>query len=111
MSPILNSIFHYEVLGIPPAATELVIRTAYMALAKKHHPDINGAKHVVRFSEITASYAVLKDRKARKLYDAQFRMLNKMCPKCDGAGQVRVQAGFGNVSSKQCGMCCGTGRR
>jgi DnaJ-class molecular chaperone len=62
---------HYEVLGVPRAATQKEINSAFRKLARKYHPDVNpGDKQAeARFKEITAAHEVLSDPEKRKLYD------------------------------------------
>ena len=61
----------YEVLGVKKEATADEIRTAYRALAKKHHPDLNpGNKQAeARFKEISAAYDILSDADKRARFD------------------------------------------
>ena len=62
---------YYEVLGVPRAATQKEITSAFRKLARKHHPDLNaGDKQAeARFKEISEAHDVLSDAKKRKLYD------------------------------------------
>jgi DnaJ-class molecular chaperone len=62
----------YQTLGLTKTATDEDIRTAYRALAKKYHPDLNpGNKEAERrFKEISAAYAILGDAEKRRAYDA-----------------------------------------
>src|SRR5450759_2834370 len=62
---------YYEVLGVPRAATQKDISTAFRKLARKHHPDLNaGDKQAeARFKEVSEAHEVLSDAKKRKLYD------------------------------------------
>ena len=61
----------YEVLGVKKEAMADEIRTAYRALAKKHHPDLNpGNKEAeARFKEISAAYDLLSDTDKRGRFD------------------------------------------
>jgi curved DNA-binding protein len=62
---------YYSVLGVPRAASEKDIKTAYRKLARKHHPDVNpGDKSSeTLFKEIGEAYSVLSDPEKRRKYD------------------------------------------
>jgi len=67
---------YYAVLGVAPAAEDIVIRAAYRAMAQCYHPDKwQGAagEASLRMQAINAAYAVLVDPKARARYDATRR--------------------------------------
>jgi DnaJ-class molecular chaperone len=61
----------YDVLGVKPEASEDEIRSAYRALAKKNHPDLNpGNKPAeARFKEIASAYDLLSDKEKRARFD------------------------------------------
>jgi molecular chaperone DnaJ len=54
----------YEVLGIPPDASEEQIRKAYRRLAMKYHPDRNRGDREAeeKFKEVQAAYETLTDK-------------------------------------------------
>lgn len=62
---------YYDLLGITPDATEVVIKKAYRKQAIIHHPDKNpdDPKAHERFQEISEAYQVLSDKDLRKRYD------------------------------------------
>jgi curved DNA-binding protein CbpA len=61
----------YSILGVTPAAEDVVIGAAYRALMRHYHPDTNpDPKAQERVREITAAYAVLRDPAKRAQYDA-----------------------------------------
>jgi hypothetical protein len=66
----------YEVLGVPRGATADEVRRAYLALARRHHPDAHaeggpgaraGAER--RMQEVNAAWAVLGDPARRAAHD------------------------------------------
>jgi hypothetical protein len=64
---------HYEVLGVDPGASTEEIHRAYLAAARRHHPDrvavgdTDGSDD--RMREVNAAWAVLSDRDRREFYD------------------------------------------
>ena len=61
----------YAILGVTPAAEDVVIGAAYRALMRHYHPDTNpDPKAQARAQEISAAYAVLRDPAKRAEYDA-----------------------------------------
>lgn len=63
---------HYQVLGVHNKADSAAIRSAYLTLIKRHHPDsgASGASQV-RITDINLAYSVLRDTRKRAQYDAQ----------------------------------------
>jgi DnaJ-class molecular chaperone len=61
----------YVVLGVKREATQDEIRTAYRALAKKLHPDLNPGdkKAEEKFKQVSAAYDVLGDAEKRGRFD------------------------------------------
>lgn len=60
----------YEVLGLKKGATESEVKSAYRALARAHHPDIDkSAGAEAKFKEVSEAYQVLSDPQKRGAYD------------------------------------------
>ena len=108
--PLQSKVYHYEVLGVPPCADLPTIQAAFKALGKLYHPDTNGAIYATRFSAITTSYNVLKNHALRAKYDAEFKLTERLCGKCNGAGMCAHAKGFGEQVIRLCAGCKGTGR-
>ena len=63
---------HYATLGVDPDSSPEVIRTAYLRLMRRYHPDRNPAPAAqAKVRKITAAYAVLGVTDRRAQYDAQ----------------------------------------
>jgi hypothetical protein len=61
---------YYALLGITPNADADEVTRAFRAEAKRSHPDAKPGKAAAqRFSDVTAAYAVLGDRRTRLEYD------------------------------------------
>jgi curved DNA-binding protein CbpA len=61
----------YEALGLAAAADPGQVKTAYYALAKSFHPDVNAGdvRAERRFKDINAAYEILSDPQKRAAYD------------------------------------------
>lgn len=60
----------YDVLGVPRSATVRQIRTAYVARARRSHPDIVGVRGLELMRNINDAWETLKDSARRAAYDA-----------------------------------------
>jgi molecular chaperone DnaJ len=85
---------YYEVLGVPPSASEKDIARAYRKLAKQYHPDANpGNKEAEeKFKSVAAAYDVLGDAAKRKEYDEVRQMVASGVGPFGGGGP----GGFGS---------------
>lgn len=63
---------HYEVLGVPPGATAAELRRAYLELARRHHPDLDGGS-AEQMRAVNEAWATLGDADRRRRYDESLR--------------------------------------
>lgn len=57
----------YRVLGVSRGAPDEVVRAAYRALARQHHPDLGG--DAVRMATVNRAWSILRDPARRRLFD------------------------------------------
>lgn len=64
---------HYEKLQVAQTASSTVIKAAYQALAKRHHPDSGSSPDEALMKQINLAWEVLADRETRQAYDRALR--------------------------------------
>jgi hypothetical protein len=63
---------YYDVLGVSPTADEAEIKARYLALMRRHHPDVNHSPMAhARASQIGEAFRVLSDATLRSRHDAE----------------------------------------
>ncbi len=66
---------HYEVLDVPRNAHKKDIKSAFLKLSKKHHPDVSADKNSATFIDITEAYTTLIDPARRTSYDHELKII------------------------------------
>jgi curved DNA-binding protein CbpA len=91
---------HYLILGVPRIADPAVIRAAYVALAKRYHPDVaigDPELAASNFRMIKEAYETLADPDRRALYDAKAQQAETMLARTVvpvGSSPTKLRAGL-----------------
>jgi curved DNA-binding protein len=86
----------YQILGVPPDASQDDIQRAYRKLARTYHPDVNKDPEAEdRFKEVSEAYDVLSDPDTRRRYDAFGRDFRQVPEGVDPETWRRARAGAG----------------
>jgi len=97
---------YYQILGVPFAASHEEVHDAFLALAKKWHPDLTQTyKDAAAFQGISEAYAALKNKSRRRDYDKGLMIFYLLCPSCKGRGKTMT----GVAAHKTCVNCAGHG--
>ena len=99
---------HYQVLGVPPAASLEDIKSAYRTLAFMNHAD-QGVTNEAKMMELNDAYTVLKHESSRREYDKYLRLMFTKCIQCNGEGVTWKQKGFTKREAVPCQLCNGKG--
>jgi DnaJ-class molecular chaperone len=65
---------YYVVLGIAEDADGDTIRSAFRALARRHHPDAGAGSSAAEFRRALEAYETLSDTERRRRYDSGLRL-------------------------------------
>lgn len=99
---LCSSSNYYSILGVGNDATKAEIKSAFLNLSKKHHPDLNPpsrSKHAhKKFRAINEAYSTLIDPAKRSVYDQQLRRVTQ--PHYTGAGMDNDRFGFYKYNAK-----------
>jgi hypothetical protein len=77
---------YYDLLGVPPDASQADIKAAYRSKAMNLHPDRNINRDTTsEFQALQAAYAVLSDERSRQQYDADTAISDKVSAEDDGS--------------------------
>lgn len=97
----------WKILGVNRQNTPEEIHSAYLKLARQHHPDVT--KDEGKFSVITGAYAVLRCPENQRNFLKQMRTVNKDCDACTGKGAVFKQRSLTGRVALTCKTCEGAG--
>lgn len=102
---------HYSVLGLHRGQHGAAVREAYVAKAKRTHPDKGEARAVTSnvFVMQSDAYRVLRDPAQRSVYDLQLDLNHAKCGGCRGKGYLEHAVGFKGVEERLCLACDGAG--
>ncbi|GBE59272.1 dnaJ domain containing protein, putative [Babesia ovata] len=76
----------YDVLGVPPTATQAEIKRQYYKLAKQIHPDkARNPEATEKFMKLGEAYQVLGDEQRRQLYDSHGKQACNEMPILDSS--------------------------
>jgi hypothetical protein len=78
---------HYDVLGVSSDAEPREVHRAYLALARRHHPDRSGGDDA-RMRSINEAWAVLGDPARRRHYDLVHLRPSRPAPSSWTAGPM-----------------------
>ncbi|WP_426572362.1 J domain-containing protein [Aquihabitans sp. McL0605] len=74
---------HYEVLGVPPGTDTAAMKRAYLAAARRYHPDFHAhadeatrTANARRMQELNEAWEVLSDPASRVAYDRSVHAAN-----------------------------------
>lgn len=69
----MSTMNYYVVLGVEEDADGGTIRSAFRALARRHHPDAGAGSSIAEFRRALEAYETLGDPERRRLYDRQLQ--------------------------------------
>jgi hypothetical protein len=82
---------HYEVLGVAPGADAAEVRRAYLALARRHHPDLQGGDPAA-MQAVNEAWATLGDPTRRRRYDLTVGAgLHRVAPPAAPPGRTEAE--------------------
>lgn len=122
---------YYTILSLHRGSTQDEVEAAWKKLSREMHPDAHHAKQSTEdrvlqteaFAKLGEAYAVLKDRKLRRLYERLVEVTGDVCSDCKGSGRMVKLSGRPsmrelmvnpgqplNSESIPCARCLATGR-
>ena len=101
----------WRVLGVHRQSTEDDVRTAYIELAKRLHPDVKGPAYrdTNLFPTVNEAYQILKDNKRQSIFIKDMIIRNRECTTCKGVGATYKSTSITSRTFKACSTCGGAG--
>jgi len=90
----------YDLLGIRSDADAEAVKKAYRAAVKLHHPDCRPGDpdaSLLRFRQIAAAYAILRDAKRRAAYDRRLALGRQTWSEMGGGAENVMHASTRNT--------------
>ena len=96
---------HYKTLGVSKNADKNAIKSAYIQLAKKYHPDKNqGDKNSAgKFKEVNEAYEILRDHRKRQDYDRSSEYETNKQRRSTGQTNSQQRGSNGQTNNQQRG--------
>lgn len=94
----MQSLCHYERLGVPSGADEKTLRQAFRRRSKALHPDTTSLpeEQAVRdFQLLKESYELLIDSRRRLEYDNQLKELSAFGGRCSSQNEIKNKYSIG----------------
>lgn len=87
---------HYDTLGVTRNASKEEIKTAFVALCKKHHPDMNPGQPDAQgtFVKVNQAYSVLSNPLSREQYDLELSVVQAYSAQYRNANQAYAGSGW-----------------
>jgi DnaJ-class molecular chaperone len=99
----------WRILGVHRRTSEEDIRAAYIALAKRFHPDAaKTAEEAAKFCDIQKAYATLKTKGLQNQFLTSVIPM-QLCSHCEGRGTRSHGRGIIERTYTSCPVCGGSG--
>ncbi len=93
---------HYDILGMDRKASKRNIRSAFLTLSKKHHPDINKNKDANKhFMEINEAYKILYNPVKRYHYDLHLHSKSQKTHTQTNSSAYEDAGNYYNISEEE----------
>lgn len=98
----------WKTLGVHRASTPAEVRSAYLAVVRKVHPDMKKGNHD-KCADANEAFRILKDKKLTNSHVALLLMTHTLCQLCRGSGVKYITKGITNRLAAPCKSCGGSG--